>query len=183
MQRATLPVPPPTTLPTRITFPSTRPIETRSVQTVRAHATTSNVAETKPVSELSFYELLGIPETGTRVEIKRAYKELARMYHPDVSPPDRVKEHTERFIRVQEAYQTLSDPNKRLAYDRHLLRGLGLAFSSRRTIFPQETEDKSDWKSRWQSQLSGLKKRSMDKDESGNMSWGARMRQQRDESS
>ncbi|KAK9671434.1 hypothetical protein RND81_12G030100 [Saponaria officinalis] len=174
-----------TTTPTRITFP-TRPTKPL-FQTLKTRATV-NDPFTKPVSELSFYELLGIPETGTIPEIKQAYKQLARIYHPDVSPPGRVKEYTERFIRVQEAYETLSDPRRRAVYDRDLSRGLHLAFSARRNFHPssheyQETEDKSNWRSRWQSQLSELKKRSFDKDERGNMSWGARMRRQRDESS
>lgn len=82
--------------------------------------------------ELSFYELLGIPETGTLPEIKQAYKQLARKYHPDVSPPDRVEEYTERFIRVHEAYETLSDPSSRALYDRDLALGIHLAFSARR---------------------------------------------------
>ncbi|MBF6096444.1 J domain-containing protein, partial [Nocardia cyriacigeorgica] len=59
---------------------------------------------------MSFYELLGITESGTLPEIKQACKQLARKYHPDVSPPARVEEYTRRFIRVQEAYETLSDP-------------------------------------------------------------------------
>lgn len=80
----------------------------------------------------SFYELLGIPESGTLLEIKQAYKQLARKYHPDVSPPDRVEENTERFIRVQEAYETLSDPRRRALYDNDLSMGLHLAFSARR---------------------------------------------------
>lgn len=82
--------------------------------------------------ELSFYELLGITETGTLLEIKQAYKQLARKYHPDVSPPDRVEEYTERFIRVQEAYETLSDPRSRALYDKDLAMGIHLAFSARR---------------------------------------------------
>jgi len=85
---------------------------------------------------MSFYELLGIPETVTLPEIKQAYKQLARKYHPDVSPPDRVKEYTDRFIRVQEAYETLSDPRRRALYDRDMARGLHLAFSARKKMCP-----------------------------------------------
>lgn len=134
---------------------------------------------------MSFYELLGIPETGSLPEIKQAYKQLARKYHPDVSPPGRVKEYTERFIRVQEAYETLSDPRSRAMYDRDMARGLHLAFSARKKVsqFDEEMEDKSEWKIRWQGQLSELKKRSTYKDAKGSMSWGARMRRQRNESS
>lgn len=118
-------------------------------------------------------------------EIKQAYKQLARKYHPDVSPPDLVQEYTHRFIRVQEAYETLSDARTRALYDRDMARGLHLAFSARKNMYhydDEEMEDKSDWRCRWQSQLSELKKRSMYKDAKQN-SWGARMRRQRNESS
>lgn len=82
----------------------------------------------------NFYELLGIPESGSFDEIKRAYKLMARKYHPDVSPPDRMEEYTHRFIEVQEAYETLSDPRLRVLYDLDLARGLHLAFSARRRV-------------------------------------------------
>nr|GMD58957.1 chaperone protein DnaJ 20, chloroplastic-like [Ipomoea batatas]GME01011.1 chaperone protein DnaJ 20, chloroplastic-like [Ipomoea batatas] len=55
-----------------------------------------SVAEPK-----SFYDLLGIPETGSLLEIKQAYKQLARKYHSDVSPPNRVKEYTQSFIQAE----------------------------------------------------------------------------------
>ncbi|CAA3002176.1 Hypothetical predicted protein [Olea europaea subsp. europaea] len=132
----------------------------------------------------SFYDLLGISESGTQLEIKKAYKQLARKYHPDVSPPDRVEEHTERFIRVQEAYETLSDPRRRALYDRDMAKGLHLAFSARGHYkFDEQMEEKSEWKSRWQSQVSELKKRSTYKNSGDNNSWGARMRRQRNQSS
>lgn len=83
-------------------------------------------------TEPSFYDLLGIPETGSLLEIKQAYKQMARKYHPDVSPPGRVEEYTKRFIRVQEAYETLSDPSRRALYDRDMSRGIHLAFSARK---------------------------------------------------
>ncbi|KAE8703001.1 Chaperone protein dnaJ 20 [Hibiscus syriacus] len=132
--------------------------------------------------EVSFYELLGISETGTLLEIKLAYKQLARKYHPDVSPLDRVEENTERFIRVQEAYETLSDPRRRALYDKDLALGLHLAFSARRRYqHDEDLEDRNEWRNRWQSQLSELKRKSMNRDAGGNMSWGARMRRQREE--
>uniref|UniRef100_A0A2P2MA19 Uncharacterized protein MANES_03G144800 n=1 Tax=Rhizophora mucronata TaxID=61149 RepID=A0A2P2MA19_RHIMU len=138
------------------------------------------------VEEVSFYELLGVPESCSVLEIKQAYKQLARKYHPDVSPPDRVKEFTERFIRVQEAYETLSDPGRRSLYDRHMARGLPLAFSARRRYEnrnAEEMEERNEWKSLWEAQLSELERRSMSKDADDNTSWGARMRRQREESS
>jgi DnaJ-class molecular chaperone len=132
---------------------------------------------------MSFYDLLGISSEGTAGEIKQAYKQLARKYHPDVSPPGRVEEYTQRFIRVQEAYETLSDPGRRAVYDRDMARGVHLAFSARRSFHAdQHMEERGEWKNRWQDQLSELKRRSTDKDsQGGNMSWGARMRRQRND--
>lgn len=165
--------------PTRVSFIGSAPL---GLKPRRFSVTTAAVKSgfIKP-SEMSFYELLGIPETGTLVEIKQAYKQLARKYHPDVSPPDRLEEYTQRFIRVQEAYETLSDPLRRTVYDRSMSGGLRLAFSARKTYhYDQVTEDKSEWKNRWQSQLTGLKSRSKCKSSRQEMSWGERMRRQRD---
>ncbi|PON31232.1 Terminal organelle assembly protein [Parasponia andersonii] len=152
------------------------------VKAKAASAVDDGLVAEAAAAELSFYELLGIPESGSLVQIKQAYKQLARKYHPDVSPPDRVEEYTRRFIRVQEAYETLSDPRRRAMYDRDMAKGLHLAFSARRRYQNDEgMEEKSEWKTRWQSQLSELKRRSMNKDVRGNMSWGARMRRRRDD--
>ncbi|XP_065862752.1 chaperone protein dnaJ 20, chloroplastic-like [Euphorbia lathyris] len=151
---------------------------------VSSFKTRAAVRETIP-ADFSFYELLGIPESGSLIEIKQAYKQLARKYHPDVSPPDRVQEYTQKFIQVQEAYEILSDPRSRAVYDRDMARGLHLAFSARgRYRNDEDLEVRSDWKNRWESQLSELKRRSMNKeaeeDAEENLSWAARMRRQRE---
>jgi len=62
------------------------------------------------------YETLGIARGSSQDEIKKAYRKLARQYHPDANPGDASAE--ERFKEVQTAYDVLSDPEKRKQYDR-----------------------------------------------------------------
>ncbi|GAB4147278.1 MAG: molecular chaperone DnaJ [Patescibacteria group bacterium] len=64
----------------------------------------------------NFYELLGVSKTATQEEIKKAYRKLAHQYHPDKNHGD--KEAEEKFKKINNAYETLSDPKKRATYDR-----------------------------------------------------------------
>ncbi len=69
-----------------------------------------------------YYEILGVPRNASQEEIKRAYRRLARQYHPDLHPGD--KEAEERFKEISEAYEVLSDPEKRAVYDARGYAGL-----------------------------------------------------------
>ena len=63
-----------------------------------------------------YYEVLGVEKTATDDELKRAYRKLAKKYHPDANPDD--KEGAEaKFKEINEAYETLSDKQKRQMYD------------------------------------------------------------------
>ncbi len=62
-----------------------------------------------------YYEVLGIQKGASEEEIKKAYKKLARKYHPDMNPGD--KEAEEKFKEVNEANEVLSDPEKKARYD------------------------------------------------------------------
>jgi curved DNA-binding protein len=62
-----------------------------------------------------FYEVLGVPRTADRDEIQRAYRTLARRYHPDVNKDPQAEE---RFKEINEAFSVLSDPEQRARYDR-----------------------------------------------------------------
>ncbi len=63
----------------------------------------------------NYYEILGVSKTASQDEIKSAYRKLARQYHPDLHPGD--KECEEKFKQINEANETLSDPQKRSQYD------------------------------------------------------------------
>lgn len=96
-----------------------------------------------------FYKVLGVPDTASAAEIKKAYRKLAKQFHPDANPND--PKAGERFKELSEAHGVLSDPDKKAKYDR--MRKLG-AFESagmrssgarqRGTAPPNETFDFGD---------------------------------------
>ena len=64
-----------------------------------------------------YYETLGIDKSASADEIKKAYRSLAKKYHPDLHPGDKAAEQS--FKEVNEAYDVLSDPDKRKKYDQY----------------------------------------------------------------
>jgi molecular chaperone DnaJ len=75
------------------------------------------------VSDRDYYEILGVPRGADAAEIKKAYRRLALKYHPDKNQGSREAE--EKFKEAAEAYEVLSDPQKRERYDRFGRAGLG----------------------------------------------------------
>lgn len=133
----------------------------------------------------TLYELLEIPQHVGLPEIKVAYRQMARRYHPDVCPPTEREECTRRFLQVQEAYDTLSDPHLRADYDLWLQNPLntrtlsaGFRAGNRRRTGKSSMDANIDWKDHWESQLQGLRNRG---DRGGKQeSWASRMRKKRE---
>ena len=69
-------------------------------------------------TRFTYYEVLGVPRGASAAEIRRAFRALARKYHPDMTPG---VEGT-KFMAIVEAYRVLSNPHKRQLYDRELVK-------------------------------------------------------------
>lgn len=67
------------------------------------------------MADKNYYEILGVDRKASEAEIKSAYRKLAKMYHPDLHPND--ANAAAKFKEINEAYETLSDPQKKSAYD------------------------------------------------------------------
>ena len=75
-----------------------------------------------------YYEVLGVSKGASEEEIKKAYKKLARKYHPDMNPGD--KEAEEKFKEVNEANEVLSDPDKKARYDQFGFAGVDPSYGA-----------------------------------------------------
>ena len=64
----------------------------------------------------NYYDVLGISRSATEKDVRQAFRRLARQHHPDVNPGDKAAE--QKFKEINEAYEALSDPEKRKKYDR-----------------------------------------------------------------
>lgn len=99
-----------------------------------------------PMSKRDYYEVLGVERTATELEIKRSYRKLALELHPDRNPGDAQAE--EKFKEASEAFQVLSDGDKRAAYDRfgHAgVSGAGQGFHDVQDIFTHFSDIFSDF--------------------------------------
>src|SRR3954463_15403615 len=66
---------------------------------------------------IDYYKILGVDKNASEDDIKKAYRKLARKYHPDLNPND--KEANKKFQQINEANEVLNDPEKRKKYDQY----------------------------------------------------------------
>jgi molecular chaperone DnaJ len=71
------------------------------------------------MAKRDYYDILGIPKNASDDDIKKAYRKLAMKHHPDRNQGDEAKKAEEKFKEAKEAYEMLSDPQKRAAYDQY----------------------------------------------------------------
>jgi DnaJ-class molecular chaperone len=76
------------------------------------------------VKDTEYYDILGVKKDATPEEITKAYRQKARKEHPDKHPPEKLDEQTKIFQKIGEAYEVLSDENKRQIYDANGKEGL-----------------------------------------------------------
>jgi len=76
----------------------------------------------------NYYEILGVKKDATEQEIKKAYRKLARKWHPDVNPGNKAAE--EKFKKISQAYEVLGDKEKRKLYDEFGEAGLSQGFNA-----------------------------------------------------
>jgi molecular chaperone DnaJ len=69
------------------------------------------------MAKRDYYDILGVPKNATDEDIKKAYRKLAMKHHPDRNQGDDTKKSEDKFKEAKEAYEMLSDPQKRAAYD------------------------------------------------------------------
>ncbi|KAI5076675.1 hypothetical protein GOP47_0008740 [Adiantum capillus-veneris] len=131
-----------------------------------AHASSTALAAS------TLYDILELPPHVGLCEIKRAYRHLARTCHPDVN---RAHDSTTRFIEIREAYETLSDPERRAEYDHAVAIGRGSASSGR--VSCHQDCSASFWRRQWERQLVEFNRQSSVRAQRTD-SWAARMRMQ-----
>ena len=80
------------------------------------------------MSKKDYYDVLGVSKSASKDELKKSYRKLAMKYHPDRNPDD--SEASEKFKELSEAYEILSDDQKRQAYDNFGHEGVNSSFNS-----------------------------------------------------
>eukprot|EP00551_Chaetoceros_affinis_P009945 CAMPEP_0203667018 /NCGR_PEP_ID=MMETSP0090-20130426/3937_1 /ASSEMBLY_ACC=CAM_ASM_001088 /TAXON_ID=426623 /ORGANISM="Chaetoceros affinis, Strain CCMP159" /LENGTH=197 /DNA_ID=CAMNT_0050531053 /DNA_START=249 /DNA_END=838 /DNA_ORIENTATION=- len=93
----------------------------------RSSSPTSLFMSTRNAQDKDFYKILGVPRSASTKEIKSAYRQLAKQYHPDANPG---KDTTEQFQEINRAYEVLNNPDLKKKYDMYGAAGVGTSAAS-----------------------------------------------------
>src|SRR5450755_4075255 len=96
-----------------------RPLPASVIQGSGAHGRCTGALKDVAMSKRDYYEVLGVTRNASDEAIKKAYRKLAMKHHPDRNQGEPAKKSEEHFKEAKEAYEMLSDPQKRAAYDQH----------------------------------------------------------------
>ncbi len=86
-------------------------------------------------SDTEYYDILGVNKNSTKSEIKKSYYKLARKYHPDKAPSDKEEEYNKKFQEISNAYEVLSDDEKKNVYDKFGKEGMKMSGNQQRDPF------------------------------------------------
>src|SRR5918998_932882 len=95
---------------------------------------------------VNYYQLLKVSPKATNAEIKSAYRRLARKIHPDVNTTDAPENASGEFAKIAKAYEVLSNPQTRAAYDRRLLNAQYKNPASGDSVFTSENAHARRWR-------------------------------------
>eukprot|EP00250_Pteridium_aquilinum_P016938 c23377_g1_i1 orf=403-921(+) len=73
---------------------------------------------------VNYYNVLGVSQRSSADEVKHAYRQMVKQYHPDRAPPDKADEYRDKFMEVRRAYTILKDPKQRSLHDFEIKRSL-----------------------------------------------------------
>jgi molecular chaperone DnaJ len=93
------------------------------------------------MAERDYYQILGVDRTASQEDIRKAYRKLARKYHPDINPGNKEAENTFKDLSV--AYDVLGDPDKRKLYDEFGEAGLAAGFDAEKARTYRQWQDRS----------------------------------------
>ncbi|KAH7299706.1 hypothetical protein KP509_24G025400 [Ceratopteris richardii] len=165
-------------IPSSFQFSARPALSLRRVQRISIHRRSlPAIRNATAAHAATLYDILEVSPDVELADLKKAYRQMARRYHPDVCPSVRAEECTRRFIDIQEAYETLSDPRRRAIYDNAVALGRVTApISGRHEGSKNQEYSYADWRLQWESQLFELKIRSASRARKD--SWATRVRVQ-----
>ncbi|KAJ7562556.1 hypothetical protein O6H91_03G074100 [Diphasiastrum complanatum] len=138
---------------TNLGSPQQLPTSPKRLQLKCVRAASDAVAFRSDKGIPSLYDLLGVDDKVGLPEIKRAYRQMALQYHPDVCSPAQIVECTDKFVQAQHAYHILSDPELREDYDYRRIHLFSVPEASGNASKTWQGMKSCEWKLQWEAQF------------------------------